>query len=261
MNSTRLIVALFVSTLLVLPAAHSAPPAGDFNGDGFGDLAIGVPNEAISGKNSAGAVHVLRGSDTQISSGDDQFIHQNTTGIAEAIGNDDQFAAAMAWGDFNNDGFDDLAIGAHGDNVDGVSRAGVVNVLYGSASGLVSTSDQLWHQNIGGIANAAAANDHFGYALAAGDFDGDGFDDLAVGVPGERAAGALAAGAVHIIYGSASGLSSAGDRFFTQDSSGISDAPQAGDQFGYVLAAGNFYGDEFTDLAVLRVNSRLLSGL
>ena len=250
MNSNRLIVASFASTLLVLPAALSAPPAGDFNGDGFGDLAIGVPNEAINGKNSAGAVHVLSGSDTQISSGDDQFIHQNTTGIAESIGNNDQFAAAMAWGDFNNDGFDDLAIGAPGDNVDGVARAGVVNVLYGSGSGLVSAGDQLWHQNVGGIASSCAVNDHFGYALAAGDFDGDGFDDLAIGVPGDRVSGAVSAGAVNVIYGSASGLSAAGDSYFTQDSSGISDVPQSGDQFGYVLAAGNFNGDGFTDLAI-----------
>jgi hypothetical protein len=56
--------------------------------------------------------------------------------------------------------------------------------------------------------------------LAVGDFDGDGFDDLVVGAPGEGLGGEVDAGGVNVIYGSGSGLSAAGDRRFTQNTGG-----------------------------------------
>jgi hypothetical protein len=64
------------------------------------------------------------------------------------------FGTALAIGDFNGDGIDDLAIGVPGEDVDGISNAGAVNVLYGSAGGLRSADDQLWQQGTAGIAGA-----------------------------------------------------------------------------------------------------------
>ena len=93
-------------------------------------------------------------------------------------------AQAAVQGDFNGDGFADLAVGAPGEDL-GSPDAGAVNVLYGSAAGLTSAGNQFWHQNSPGIAERADAGDLFGSALAAGDFNGDGFDDLAIGVPAE----------------------------------------------------------------------------
>jgi hypothetical protein len=250
MPSIPIIIASVVVSSFVTYGALSAPPAGDFDNDGFDDLTIGVPDETLGGKTRTGGVHILAGSANRLTNAGDQYLHQATTGIIESAGNGDEFSSALAWGDFDNDGFDDLAIGVHGEGVEGVGRAGAVNVLYGSPSKLTANGDQLWHQNVSGITSSCTAGDHFGYALAAGDFDGDGFDDLAIGVPGQRVSGDDAAGAVHIIYGSVNGLNAAGDQYFTQDSPGIPDAPQPGDQFGYVLAAGNFNGDGFMDLAI-----------
>jgi len=67
------------------------------------------------------------------------------------------------------------------------------------------------------------------------DFNGDGFTDLAVGVIGERVGSLDDAGAVNVIYGTSSGLSSAGNQFFTQNTPGIHDGAEVGDDFGEAL--------------------------
>jgi hypothetical protein len=79
--------------------------------------------------------------------------------------------------------------------------------------------------------------DFFGSALAAGDFDGDGEDDLAIGVPGEGVSGKSGAGAVNVLYGSSNGLTSSDDQFWHQDKSGIEDTAEQNDAFGAALAS------------------------
>src|SRR5687768_770279 len=86
--------------------------------------------------------------------------------------------AALAGGDFNGDGFADLAVGLPDETVDGWSAAGAVRIWYGTSSGLTTTGSQYWSQASPGIADAAEGGDLFGTAVAAGDFNGDGRDDL-----------------------------------------------------------------------------------
>jgi hypothetical protein len=171
------------------------------------------------------------------------------SGINGVAANGELFGAALASGDFNGDGFDDLAIGAPGDVVSGVS-AGSVNVLYGSASGLRATGDQLWNQNSSGINDVAEANDQFGLRLAASDFNGDGIDDLAIGAYAETIGAEVEAGAVNVIYGSNNGLRASGDQFWHQNVSGINGVAQADDRFGSSLVAGDFNDDGRDDLAI-----------
>src|SRR5512133_2110231 len=133
-------------------------------------------------------------------------------------------AAGSLQADFNNDGAEDLAVGVPGETVNGVQLAGVVNVLYGSAGGVTGTGSQLFTQ----VGDTPEAYDQFGLALAAGDFNRDGFADLAASAPGE--------GAVSVLYGSASGLTSTGGQLFT----GFG---------GAALAAGDFNHDGAADLA------------
>ena len=92
-----------------------------------------------------------------------------------------------------------------GEDVGNVSSAGVVQILYGSPAGLTATGNQLWHQDSPGIEDNCDPFDGFGKALAARDFNGDGYYDLAVGVPSESIGNVERAGAVNIIYGSQAG--------------------------------------------------------
>lgn len=223
---------------------------GDFNGDGFDDLAIGAPSEDVGSIVDAGAVNVIYGTHKGLNQVGNQTWTQNSSGVNGVAVTNDHFGYTLAGGDFNGDGYDDLAIGVVGETVNGHAGAGAVNVLYGSKSGLTAKNDQLWTQDSSAINDSADTNELFGYGLAAGDFNHDGRADLAIGVPLETVGSKGLAGAVNVIYGSPSGLTSANDQFWTQDSSGINDAAETNDNFGSALAAGDFNGDGRDDLAV-----------
>jgi FG-GAP repeat len=150
-------------------------------------------------------------------------------------------ADAAGRADFNGDNFADLAVGAPGEDVGTDTDAGAVNVLYGSANGLVPSTD-VFVQGSGGVGGAAEDGDLFGSAVAKGDFNGDGIFDLAVGAPGEAVGTASAAGAVNVLNGSSGGLT--GGPLFTQAN------PEVGDGFGAALAAADLNDDGFFDLAV-----------
>src|SRR3989304_10031354 len=76
------------------------------------------------------------------------------------------------------------------------------------AAGLGTGNNQLWHQDTPFILEDAEVDDSFGYSVTTGDFNGDGFEDMAVGVPGESVGNIAGAGAGNIIYGKRGGLNS-----------------------------------------------------
>jgi len=247
---TLVIVALSAPAVLV----HSAPPGDprDFDGDGFDDLLISVESESIGGAADAGAAHVLFGSANRLTAQGDQFWHQNKRGIDDAAEPDDRFGRAMAIGDFNGDGRSDAAIAAAQEDLEDVAvlNAGVVHVLYGSAQGLQRNGEQFFSQNTAGISGTPNENDQFGITIAAADFDGDGFDDLAIGVPTKRIGGQDQAGAVHVLYGSPQGLDTGTEQYWHLDRPGVPEDPQSEDYFGLGLGVGDFDGDERDDLAI-----------
>jgi hypothetical protein len=217
--------------------------AGDFNGDDYYDLAIGVPLEDVGAIVDAGAVNVLYGSAAGLVAFGNQFWHQNSAGIFDAVEANDHFGHSLASGDFNGDGYDDLAIGVPLEDIGAIADAGAVNVIYGSAAGLVNGGNQFWHQNSAGpILDISENGDNFGFSLAACDFNGNGNTDLAIGVYLEDVV-LSDEGAVNVIYGSAAGLTAAGNQFWHQDVGAIIDTAQVGDSLGFALTVGNFNGD------------------
>ncbi|MFE7841676.1 FG-GAP-like repeat-containing protein [Streptomyces sp. NPDC057474] len=150
-------------------------PVADFNGDGFGDVAFSASGAYVSGKKDAGQLVVLYGTATGVSSAKRTVLSQNSSGVPGSAEAGDYFGAVTAYGDFNGDGYDDLAASAPGEDVSGDTDGGTVVLLWGSAKGLTGSKSVT-------IADpAASSHDRWGKNLAAGDFDGDGTDDLVVG--------------------------------------------------------------------------------
>jgi hypothetical protein len=231
---------------------------GDFNGDGIDDLGIGAPGDSLHAARG-GAVTVLFGAATQGITETGQFLTQNDPGTGDAAEIDDLFGWSLAAADFDNDGDDDLAVGVPGESLGDDTNAGIVNVFVGGTEDPLAAS-LLLSDDTPGVATAVEDDDRFGGALAAGNFNNDAFGDLAVSAPGESRGRKFAAGAVHVISGSAIGLSGGAVKSITQKSSGIADAPDAGDDFGYELSVGNYNGRGADDLAI-GVPGEMVSGL
>jgi len=209
----------------------AAVAAGDFDHNGVYDIAIGVPGE----DSAAGAIDVIyRFPDAS----SEQALYKES-GIVTSTSAGDEFGAAVAVGDFNGDGIDDLAIGAPGRN----NNDGAVFILFGDTEiGLQGESPRQF---------SGMDQSQFGAALAVADFDGDDIDDLAVGAPQADTSSLFLpnrSGLVRVIYGPlSSGMAFKHD--WTQSGTGQG-ASEAGDEFGATLVAADFNGDGHPDLAM-----------
>ena len=228
----------------------SALAAGNFNGDGYDDLAVGVPRENIGDIIDAGMINVVYGSSVGLTAEGNRAWHQDSADIAGGSEIEDWFGSALAAGNFNGDGYDDLAVGVPQEDIRDINQAGMINVIYGSEDGLTAEGNRAWHQDSPDIAGAAEIGDWFGFALAAGNFNGDAYDDLAVGVPQEDIRDIIDAGMVNVLYGSADGLKATRDQAWHQNSAEIEGGSERGDRLGSALTACDFDGDGYDDLAI-----------
>ncbi|MGW7254512.1 VCBS repeat-containing protein [Streptomyces sp. NPDC054834] len=139
-----------------------------------------------------------------------------------------------AIGDVDGDGHADIVVG---DAYETTAVGGAVSVVYGGTDGPgTGRATQVLNQNSTGVPGAAESGDRFGASLSVGDVTGDGYADVAVGLPGEDVGSLTDAGTVVLLRGSATGIAATGDQSLTQNTSGVPGTAESKDKFGsYVL--------------------------
>jgi hypothetical protein len=221
--------------------------AGDVNGDGYGDIAMGAPG-FDHGSGQAGAVFVFHGSANGIDSqppANADFVYYG--GLGSAFG----FDVASA-GDIDADGYGDLVVGAP---LSGLGTGGVVRVYHGSGTGL-AFQDTMF---------APGSASGFGFGVAGADVNGDGYSDVIVAAP-EYDVTHADEGAVFIFHGSATGIEYGSDPAATPAHAngrilgsqtearlGMAGSPFPFFSFpfsGAVAGAGDVNGDGYSDVIV-----------
>lgn len=223
--------------------------AGDVDGDGVDDLLASAPRRDVGGHPRAGAVAVVHGSSAGLDLERSVLLTRDTPGVPGAARAYSYFGENVTTGDFDGNGTTELALGSRWDG-----SSGTVQVLSQHGSGFGGSAPI--GPDAAGLPGDAARFCAFGSALASGDVQGDGRDDLVVGVARygcttqEDDAGSSGTGAVVLLPGSATGITTAGSQLWTQDSPGVQGKAQLDSDFGSSLALAPLDRDGRDDLAI-----------
>ena len=201
-------------------------PAGDVNGDGLADIAIGA-HLYSNGQAGEGIVQVFHGRTSAPST--------SQTWAAEINQADAKFGQCVSRaGDVNGDGYDDVIVGAPYFS-NGQTNEGRAYLYLGASTGVAGSAS--W------TAESDQAGAQFGFSVAAaGDVNGDGYGDVIVGAP-LYSNGQTNEGRAYLYLGSASGLSTTPAWTFESD--------QTNARLGFsVASAGDVNGDGYDDVIV-----------
>jgi len=239
-------------------AGYSVSDAGDVNGDGIDDFIVGATGADVSGINS-GAAYVVFGKTGGFGTNLNLSTLNGTTGFRISGEEKGDFAgfSVSAAGDVNNDGYDDLLVGATGVSTNGKVGAynitGAAYVVFGKASGFTANLNLSTLNGTNGFQLfGIVVGEGAGYSVSsAGDINGDGFDDVIVGASGADAPGTNS-GAAYVVFGKASGFAATFSASSLTGPNGfrITGAPAFARAGQSVSGAGDINGDNIDDLIV-----------
>ncbi|MFX0121286.1 MAG: hypothetical protein ACFFAM_19425, partial [Promethearchaeota archaeon] len=218
--------------------------AGDVNNDGYDDIVIGASGNEEGG-NDAGQTYLIFGRPTNQWQIDIDLAEANASFIGEEYSDSSGWSVAGV-GDVNNDSFDDIVIGASG-NDEGGSSAGQTYLILGRPTNQWQMDIDLSRANASFIGEDSL--DYSGRAVAgAGDVNNDSFDDIVIGASGNDEGG-LGAGQTYLIFGRPTNqwqmdmdLSEANASFIGEDGF---------DYSGFaVTGAGDVNNDSFDDIVI-----------
>ncbi len=226
--------------------------AGDVNGDGIADIIIGAKDADVNGNNSAGKIYVIFGKNGDFSSSFNLANLDGSNGfVLNGIDEDDIAGISVSnAGDINNDGVEDLIIGARGGDVNGNSNAGESYVVFGQNSAFNASLNLADLDGSNGfVLNGVASGDFSGTSVSsAGDVNGDGIDDLIIGANFANSN----AGESYVVFGQDSGFNASFNLADLDGSNGfVINGTSSGDFSGTsVSGAGDVNGDGIDDLII-----------
>jgi hypothetical protein len=221
----------------------AAMASGDFDGDGIDDL-------AIADRQHPNLVRIHFGTVWTLGNPVANPFQVVTVPVAVVPGATLGSSNVLAAGDFTKDisNDDEVVLGVPSDSLS-ANHAGAVFVLDRRPEGNWVVAITI-RQGFEGFSGISESGDRFGASLAVGGFDFNDRDDLAIGIPGETTGTATESGAVYIVYQGVAGLMNSNEEAFLRGANGLTGAPISDEGLGTALAAGDFNGDEISDLAV-----------
>jgi len=220
---------------------YSVNTAGDINKDGYDDIIVGAYNKS----SGTGAAYIIYGRATSLLANIDlenEDLDPATTGLVLYGGTTgDHFGFSVSTtGDVNNDGYDDIIIGACNRN----SQQGAVYIYYGEETSTIEASQTLSSYT---VITGADQGDNFGYSVSnAGDINRDSYDDIIIG-----AVQTAGKGIVYVIYGDSSLLATdlENDSLNVYTTGFTITGPEQGSMFGFsVSTAGDVNNDGYDDI-------------
>jgi len=237
-------------------SGRSVSDVGDINGDGIDDFIIGADLADPGGRFEAGQSYVVFGTQAGLPAAVELSALDGTNGFAlNGINAGDVSSVSVSGaGDINNDGIDDLIIGANGADPSGRTDAGQSYVVFGSQAAFPAVLELSTLDGTNGFAlNGINNNDRSGRSVSGvGDVNGDGIDDILIGANGADPAGRNGAGQSYVVFGSQAAFAATLELSALDGTNGFAlNGIQANDNSGRsVSGAGDVNGDGSADILI-----------